>query len=91
METPKNFATFVKKNSQTFIIERSLKDVLNMRNDRCPGTKCQKENNSCMQAVLILSGNDIEEGIKFVSPNDNAIPLVFNKRKVHMKRLANFH
>jgi hypothetical protein len=60
METPRDFTTFVKKNSQTLIFERLLRDMLNMKNDRCPRTNCQKEKDSCMQAIFILSGNDYE-------------------------------
>jgi hypothetical protein len=80
METPRDFTAFVKKNCQTLIFERSLKDMLNMKNDRCPGTNCQKKKDSCTQAILILPGNDIEEEIRFFSPNVNALPLIFNKR-----------
>jgi hypothetical protein len=80
METPRDFTAFVKQNCQTLIFERSLKDMLNMKNDRCPGTNCLKEKDSCTQAILILPGNDIDEEIRFFSPNDNASPLIFNKR-----------
>ncbi len=80
METSKNFTTFVKKFSQTLIFERSLKDMSNMKNDRCPRTDYQREENSCTQAIFILTGNDYEEEVRFLSSNDNAIPLLFNMR-----------
>jgi hypothetical protein len=81
METPRDFTAFVKKNSQILIFERSLKDILNMRNDRCPGTNCQKKKDSCTKAMLILPGNDIEEEIRIFNFNNNVIPLIFNKKR----------
>jgi hypothetical protein len=74
MEAPRDFTKFVKKYSQTLAFERSFGDMLNVKNDRRPRT------NSYTQAIFILSGNDYEEGIRFLSPHDNAIPLVFNMR-----------
>jgi hypothetical protein len=90
METPRDFTTFVKKNSQTLIFERSLRDILNMRDDRCLGIKCQKEKNSCTKAMLILPGNDIEEEIKFFSPNDNAIPWLIRKWRNKCEKASEF-
>ncbi len=80
METPRDFTTFVKKFSQTLIFERSLRDMSNMKNDRCPRTDNQRENSSCKQAIFILAGNDYEEEVRFLSSNDNAIPLLFNMK-----------
>jgi hypothetical protein len=90
METPRDFTTFLKKHSQTLIFERSLRDILNMENDRCLRTNYQKEKDSCMQVILILSGNDFEEEIRFFSPNDNAIPLIFNKKGNTYEKASKF-
>jgi hypothetical protein len=80
METPRNFTTFVKKFSQTLIFERSLRDMSNVKNDRCPRISNKREENSCTQAIFILAGNDYEEEVRFLSSNDNSIPLLFNKK-----------
>jgi hypothetical protein len=40
--------------------------------------------------MLVLPGNDIEEAIKFFSPNDNAIPLIFNKRRNTYEKASEF-
>ena len=80
METSRDFTTFVKKFSQTLIFERSLRDMSTTKNDRYPRTDYQKEDNSCTQAIFILAGNDYEEEVRFLSSNDNAIPLLFNMR-----------
>jgi hypothetical protein len=86
METPRDFTTFVKKFSQTFIFERSLRDMSNVKNDRCPRVDNKIEENSCMQAIFILAGNDHEEEIKFLGSKDNSIPLLFNiKGKAYEK------
>jgi hypothetical protein len=90
METPRDFTTFVKKNSQTLIFERSLRDMLDMRNDRYPVTKCQKGKDSCTQAILILSGNNNEEEIRFFSSNDNAIPWVIRKWRNKCEKASEF-
>jgi hypothetical protein len=80
METSRDFTTFVKKFSQTLIFKRSLRDMSNMKNDRCPRIDNQREDNSCTQAIFILAGNDYEEEVRFLSSNDNAIPLLFNMK-----------
>jgi hypothetical protein len=88
METPRDFSTFVKKFSQTLIFERSLRDMSNVKNDRCPRVDNKMEENSCTQAIFILAGNDYEEEAIFVSSNDNAIPLLFNtKGKTYEKNI----
>jgi hypothetical protein len=86
METPRDFSTFVKKFSQTFIFERSLRDMSNVKNDRCPRVDNKLEESSCTQAVFILAGNDYEEEVRFLSSNDNSIPLLFDiKGKAYEK------
>jgi hypothetical protein len=86
METPRNFTTFVKKFSQTLIFERSLRDMPNVKNDRCPRVDNKMKENSCTQAIFILAGNDYEEEVKFLSSNDDPIPLLFNiKGKAYEK------
>ena len=80
METPRNLTKFVKNFSQTLMFERSLRDMSNVKNDHCPRADNKMEKNSCTQAIFILAGNDHEEEIKFLSSNDNAIPLLFNMR-----------
>ncbi len=88
METPRDFTTLVKKFSQTLIFERSLRDMSNVKNDRCPRINNKREENSCTQAIFILAGNDHEEEIKFLSSKDNAIPLLFNmKGKTYEKAI----
>jgi hypothetical protein len=88
METPRDFTTFVKNFSQTLIFKRSLRDMSNVKNDRCPKLDSKREENSCTQAIFILAGNDYEEEIKFLSSKDNAIPLLFNmKGKTYEKAI----
>jgi hypothetical protein len=86
METPRNFTTFVKNFCQTLIFERSLRDMSNVKNDRCPRVDNKMEENSCTQAIFILAGNNYEEEVRFLSSNDNSIPLLFNiKGKAYEK------
>jgi hypothetical protein len=60
----------------------------NVKNDRCPRVDNKMEKNSCTQAIFILAGNDHEEDIKFLSSNDNSIPLLFNtKGKTYEKTI----
>jgi hypothetical protein len=88
METPRNFTTFVKNFSQTLIFERSLRDMSNVKNDRCPRVDNKMEGNSYTQAIFILAGNDYEEEVRFLSSNDNSIPLLFNiKGKAYEKAI----
>jgi hypothetical protein len=90
METSRDFTTFVKKFSQTLIFERSLRDMSNMKNDRCPRTNYQKEEDSCTQSIFILAGNDYEEELRFLSSNDNAIPLLFNMKGKAYEKASRF-
>ncbi len=86
METPRNFTKFVKNFSQTFMFERSLRDMSNVKNDHCPRGDNKMGENSCTQAIFILAGNDYEEEVRFLSSNDNAIPLLFDiKGKAYEK------
>jgi hypothetical protein len=86
METPRNFTTFVKKFSQTLIFERSLRNMSSVKTDRCPRIDNKREENSCTQVIFVLTGNDYEEEVRFLSPNDNSIPLLFNmKGKTYKK------
>jgi hypothetical protein len=86
METPRDFTTFVKKFSQTFIFERSLRDMSNAKNDHYPRVDNKMKENSCTQAIFILAGNDYEEEVRFLSSNDNSIPLLFDiKGKTYEK------
>ncbi len=44
------------------------------------------EENSWTQAIFILAGNDFEEEVRFLSSNDNSLPLLFNiKGKAYEK------
>jgi hypothetical protein len=86
METPRNFTKFVKNFSQTLMFERSLRDMSNVKNDRCPRVDNKMGENSCTQAIFILAGNDYEEEVRFLSSSDNSIPLLFNiKGKAYEK------
>jgi hypothetical protein len=86
METPRNFTKFVKNFSQTLMFERSLRDMSNVKNDRCPRADNKMGENSCTQAIFILAGNDYEEEVRFLSSNDNSIPLLFDiKGKTYEK------
>jgi len=86
METPRNFTKFVKNFSQTLMFERSLRDMSNVQNDRCPRVDNKMGENSCTQAIFILAGNDYEEEVRFLSSNDNSIPLLFDiKGKTYEK------
>jgi hypothetical protein len=78
METPRDFSIFVKKFIQTFIFERSLRDMSNAKNDHYPRVDNKMKENSCTQAIFILAGNDYEEEVRFLSSNDNSIPLLFD-------------
>jgi hypothetical protein len=80
MEAPRNFTTLVKNFNQTLIFERSLRDMSNTKNDRCPRVDNKMEENSCTQTIFILAGNDYEEEVRFLSSNDNSIPLLFNMK-----------
>jgi hypothetical protein len=80
MGTPRDISTFVKKFSQTFIFERSLRDMSNVKNDHCSRVDNKMEKNSCTQAIFILTGNDYEEEVRFLCSNDNSIPLLFNMK-----------
>jgi hypothetical protein len=90
METSRDFTTFVKKFCQTLIVERSFRDMSNVKNDRCAKTDHRKEENSCTQVVFILAGNDYEEKIRFLSTNDNAIPLLFNMKGKTYEKVNGF-
>jgi hypothetical protein len=86
METPRNFTKFVKNFSQTLMFERSLRDMSNVKNDHCPRVDNKMGENSCTQAIFILAGNDYEEEVRFLSSNDNSIPLLFDiKGKTYEK------
>jgi hypothetical protein len=86
METPRNLTKFVKNFSQTLMFERSLRDMSNVKNDHCPRVDNKMEKNSCTQAIFILAGNDYEEEVRFLSSNDNSIPLLFDiKGKTYEK------
>ena len=80
METPRDFTTFVKNFSQTLMFERSLRDMSNVKNDRCPKVDNKMGENSCTQTIFILAGNDYEEEVRFLSSNDNSVPLLFNMK-----------
>jgi hypothetical protein len=57
-----------------------------MKNDRCPRMDNKMGENSCTQAIFILAGNDYEEEVRFLSSNDNSIPLLFDiKGKTYEK------
>jgi hypothetical protein len=57
-----------------------------VKNDRCPRVKNKMGENSCTQAIFILAGNDYEEEVRFLSSNDNSIPLLFDiKGKAYEK------
>jgi hypothetical protein len=59
-----------------------------VKNDRCPRVDNRIEENSCMQAIFILAGNDYEEEVRFSSANVNSIPLLFNmKGKTYEKAI----
>jgi hypothetical protein len=86
METPRNFTKFVKNFNQTLIFERSLRDMSNVKNDRCPRVDNKMGENLCTQAIFILAGNDYEEEVRFLSSDDNSIPLLFDiKGKAYEK------
>jgi hypothetical protein len=86
METPRNFTTFVKNFGQTLMFKRSLRDMTNVKNDHCPRVDNKMGENSCTQAIFILTGNDYEEEVRFLSSNDNSIPLLFDiKGKTYEK------
>jgi hypothetical protein len=86
METPRNFTKFVKNFSQTLMFERSLRDMSNVKNDRCPKVDNKMGENSYTQAIFILAGNDWEEEVRFLSSKDNSIPLLFDlKGKAYEK------
>jgi hypothetical protein len=57
-----------------------------VKNDHCPKGDNKMRENSCTQAIFILAGNDYEEEVRFLSSNDNAIPLLFDiKGKAYEK------